>query len=156
VLGSQYQALLLMEGANDISDKTATSVRDHTLSNIQSMVRTAKGRGLRVYLATLPPENPLACCPRRGVGTVLLPSYNAGLMSIAAVEGVTAVDVFSAFNNDLTLLGPDGLHPTAQGYQVIADAFFASIKATLETSATTTARPTTLPRPPIVVVPRRR
>jgi len=132
VLTGQYQVLLLMEGANDLNNSNA-STRDRALGNIRAMVRLAKGRGLRVDLGTLPPQNPLACCPRRGNGDVLLPSYNDGIRAIAAAEGVRLVDVFAAFNGDVTtLIGPDGLHPTAAGYATIAGAFFKEIKATLE------------------------
>jgi len=132
VLTGRYQALLLMEGANDLVNQTSGSVSDHALANIRAMVRLAKGRGVKVFLATLTPQNPLACCPRRGTGYVLLPSYNDGLRGIAVAENVTGVDVFAAFNGDLTLLGPDGLHPTAVGYQTVASAFFNAIKSTLE------------------------
>jgi lysophospholipase L1-like esterase len=132
VLAGQFQVMLLMEGANDINNADA-STRDRALNNLRSMVRLAKGRGLRVFLGTLPPQNPRACCPRRGNGDVLLPSYNDGLKGIAAAEGVTLVDVFAAFNGDVTtLIGPDGLHPTPAGYQAIAGAFFSSIRSTLE------------------------
>jgi len=160
VLSGQYQVLLLMEGANDIGDTLSTAARDRALGNIRTMVRIAKGRGLRVLLATLPPQNPLACCPRRGTGDVLLPSYNDGIRGIAASEGAQLVDVFPAFNGDVTtLIGPDGLHPTAAGYQVIATTFFNVIKASLEAPAATTLTPVSMPRatrPPPVVSPTRK
>jgi lysophospholipase L1-like esterase len=162
VLASGYQVLLLMEGDNDINDSTSGAVRDRALGNMRSMVRIARSRGLRVLLATLPPQNPLACCPRRGTGDVLLPSYNDGIRSIASSEGATLVDVFTAFNGDVTtLIGPDGLHPTAAGYQVIAAAFFNAIRATLEERPATlapflTVVPMPSPaRPPIVVLKRK-
>ena len=138
VLTSRYQALLLLEGANDLGNQSSGAVRDHALANMQAMVRLAKGRGVRVFLATLPPQNPLACCPRRGTGNILLPSYNDGLRGLAIAENITGVDVFAAFNNDLTQIGPDGLHPTAIGYQTIATAFFGAVKTTLETAPATT------------------
>jgi lysophospholipase L1-like esterase len=160
VLTANYQVLLLMEGANDIGNSTSGATRDSALANIRSMVRIARGRGLRVFLATLPPQNPLACCPRRGTGDVLLPSYNDGIKTIAATEGATLVDVFSAFRGDVTtLIGPDGLHPTAAGYQVIATAFFNAIQATLEEAPPPTltalpAMPSAQPRP--FVAPKRK
>src|SRR5258705_7346678 len=55
VLAGQYQVMLLMEGANDIADGPSRSV-DAALSNMRSMVRLAKARGLRVILGTLPPQ----------------------------------------------------------------------------------------------------
>jgi len=138
VLTSRYQALLLLEGANDLGNQSSGSVRDHALANMQAMVRLAKGRGVRVFLATLPPQNPLACCPRRGTGNILLPSYNDGLRGLAVAENITSVDVFAAFNGDLTQIGPDGLHPTAVGYQTIATEFFSKIRGTLETAPAAT------------------
>jgi hypothetical protein len=62
--------------------------------------------------------------------------------------------VYAAFNGDLTLLGPDGLHPTAGGYQTIANAFFNTIKTTLEIPATS-LMPSSL-KAPFVVAPWRR
>jgi hypothetical protein len=48
---------------------------------------------------------------------------------------VTLVDVYQAFNGNLALIGPDGLHPAADGYAKIADTFFTAIKSTLETAS---------------------
>jgi lysophospholipase L1-like esterase len=53
---------------------------------------------------------------------------------------VTLVDIYQGFNGDLSLLGPDGLHPAAEGYAKIADLFFAAIKQTLETSSASGVR----------------
>ena len=47
---------------------------------------------------------------------------------------VAAGKAYAAFNGNLALLGADGLHPNANGYAVIADAFLDTIKGTLETS----------------------
>jgi len=43
------------------------------------------------------------------------------------------VDVYAGFEGNLTLIGDDGLHPNEQGYQRMADVFFAAIRANLET-----------------------
>jgi hypothetical protein len=37
-------------------------------------------------------------------------------------------------------LGPDGLHPSGDGYAKIADLFFTAIKSTLETSSSSGVR----------------
>jgi lysophospholipase L1-like esterase len=151
------QVLLLMEGANDINQATDAQVLT-ALSNIRAMVRLAKGRGVRVFLATLPPQNPAAIgcsvvC--RAGGVQQLPGYNLGLKAIAASENVALVDVFAALRGDLaTFIGPDGLHPTAGGYQATAQAFFDSIKASLEIPATSLS-PSAL-TPPFFAVPWRR
>jgi lysophospholipase L1-like esterase len=126
------QVLLLMEGANDINNASDATVLT-ALSNIRSMVRYAKGVGVRVFLSTLPPQNPAGCfSPCRAGGAGQLASYNLGLKAIASSENVTLVDAFAAFTNVTTQIGPDGLHPTAEGYRVIADAFFTAIQSALE------------------------
>jgi lysophospholipase L1-like esterase len=152
VLGP-YQVLLLLEGANDINNAGAAMVLT-AVSNVQSMVRIAKSRGLRVFLGTLPPQNPVGCNPCRAGGAAEVQDFNARLKIIATAENVPLVDVYAAFNGDLTLLGPDGLHPTAGGYQTIANAFFNTIKTTLEIPATS-LMPSSL-KAPFVVAPWRR
>ena len=131
--GGRYSAVLLMEGVNDFPDYRAA------LAGMSDMVQYAsKRRGLRVYLATEPPENPspVGCPDKLGGNWAFVAPYNDGLRSIAASQGVTLVDVNAAFNGDVTtLIDCDGLHPTPAGYQLIADTFFKSIQSTLEVAA---------------------
>jgi lysophospholipase L1-like esterase len=132
IAGNGYDVLLLMDGANDLIEGDGRKVGP-AIGNMQFMVRDAKSRGMKVFVGNLPPQDPLACCPRRGSGAGLVGQYNDGLRSMASAEGVTLVDVNSAFNGDTkTLIDFDGLHPTAAGYQKIADTFLKSITETLE------------------------
>lgn len=160
IAAGRYEVLLLMEGANDIAGGTLSI--PPAASNMQSMIRTGKAAGLRVYLATLPPQNPNACtgsaafpgCISRNGGAPFVVPYNNALKVIAAAESVPIVDVYQAFNGDVTtLIDFDGLHPTPLGYQQIADTFFTSIRQTLEVPVTT--RATAVARPS-VFAPRRR
>ena len=68
----------------------------------------------------------------RGIGASLVPGFNDRIRSLAASEGITLVDVYAAFNGDMSLIGADGLHLNQGGYQRVADAFLQSIQATLE------------------------
>jgi lysophospholipase L1-like esterase len=128
-----YQVLLLMEGANDLPD-----IAD-ALMNMRAMVRTAKNQGLQVFIATLPPENKNAngsCVPGafdRGINADSVPPYNDGLRALAGNENVPIVDVYGAFGGVAAddLIDCDGLHPTARGYQLIADTFAAAIEGRL-------------------------
>jgi len=132
IAGGAYDVLLLMEGANDLLTADQQKIGP-AASNMQFMVRDAKSRGMKVYVGTLPPQDPLACCPRRGSGAGLVGPFNDSLRSMASAEGVPLVDVNSAFNGDTkTLIDFDGLHPTAAGYQKIADTFLKSISETLD------------------------
>jgi lysophospholipase L1-like esterase len=135
--GGAYSVLLLMEGVNDFPNYQAA------LGAMGWMVQYAsKRRGLRVYLATEPPENPapVGCPEKLGGKWAFVAPYNDGLRSIAASQGITLVDVYAAFNGDTTtLIDCDGLHPTPAGYQVIADTFLTAIRYSLEVPSTPTS-----------------
>jgi len=142
----RYTAVLIMEGTNDIANRD-DRVEPAVIFGLQQMVRDAKSRGIRPYLATIPPQNQMGF---RGLAWSLVPGFNDRVRALAAAEGVTLVDVYQGFNNDVTtLIGFDGLHPTAEGYTRIADVFFARIKETLEAppplSTTSIGRPAALP-----------
>lgn len=128
----QFDVVLLMEGANDIYGGTGGNPPGiaPAIANLRRMIGEARSRGVRVYLATIPPQNPEG--PRGALGYQTVPLLNAQIRLLATSEGVPLVDVFQAFNGDLTLLGADGLHPNANGYARIAETFRDAIRATLE------------------------
>lgn len=138
VRSGSYDAVLLMEGSNDLSDGFARAAID----SLRTMVREAKLRGVRPYLATIPPMDGLSCCPRRGSAAPLVPGFNDQIRSLAASENIPLVDVYAALNvSPREYLSVDGLHPNSEGYAKIAETFFTSLKSTLEitTAPTTTA-----------------
>ena len=136
----RYSVALIMEGTNDLYDRD-DRIFPQAIDGLRSMIRDAKGRGLRPYLATIPPMNPSACVPVcRGLPWSLVSGFNDGVRTLATTEGVTLVDVYQGFGGNLALVGPDGLHPSAEGYAKIADLFFTAIKQTLETSLPTSAQ----------------
>jgi lysophospholipase L1-like esterase len=165
LIPGQYQALLLLDGANDLSGGDPFAVQP-AATNVQRMVRAGKAAGLRVFLGTMPPQNPSACrgvnafpgCVSRSSGAELVVGYNDALKLVAAQESVPSVDVYQAFAGDVTtLIDFDGLHPTAAGYQRIADTFFSVIRQNLEipvAAISSTGNP--FPTVPFLVPNRRR
>lgn len=132
--GGAYRVLLL-EGINDFPDYQAALTAMGTMVDYAS-----RRRGLRVYLATVPPQNPspVGCPDTLGGKWACVVPYNEGLRNIAAGRGIPLVDVYAAFHRDVTtLIDCDGLHPTPAGYQVIADTFFQKIRETMEVSPQT-------------------
>lgn len=127
------EVVTLLEGTNDLIGAQDKPTIDSAVEALQSMVQYAKGRGARVFIATLPPMNP-SVFPLAGPASGV-PVLNARIKSMAAAEGVAVVDLEAAI--PLSLIGPDGKHPTPQGHQKIADTFFAAIKAALEVKAPT-------------------
>ena len=128
-----YDVVLLMEGANDLPAHGFSEI----IGGLDQMIRDAQSRGMKVLLATLPPQNPDGSDPLdRGVEASSVAPFNDQVRALAASKGIPLVDVYQAFNGQLSLIGSDGLHPTAAGYHLIADTFFAAIKQNLEAPAT--------------------
>jgi lysophospholipase L1-like esterase len=134
------ELVLLMHGANDLASLaglTAAQIEagvDRTTSAVEDMVRDATGRGMRVMLATLPPE----IGPPRGSFAPNLGKYNAQLKAMAAKKGAQIVDVNAQL--PASLVGQDGLHLTEAGYQRVAEIFMDAISRTYEVTSQAAAR----------------
>ena len=129
-----YDVVLLMEGSNDIFGGTGGNPLGipPAIANLRRMVQDARSRGMRVFLATIPPANPAGA---RGLTRYqAIPPLNAEIRTLAVSEGVPLVDVFNAFNNNFTYLSVDGLHPNADGFALIASTFYDAIRRELETT----------------------
>jgi lysophospholipase L1-like esterase len=130
-------ALLLLEGANDLLDPTTFTPNgmqaaiNSVVDALQNMVRQGKARGARVFLATLPPM----IAPRADNVIAAVPTLNARITALAAVENVRLVDLYSAIPT--TAVGSDGLHLNPQGYDLMAAEWFKAIIATMEASPST-------------------
>lgn len=126
------QVVLLLEGANDISIGGAAAIPTMA-SGLATMVQQAHGRGAVVLLATLPPERVGGTPFPRGDAAPFVDSANAQIKMVAASTGATLVDLFAALGgNPDPYVGSDGLHLTIDGYQKMAETFFAAIESTLE------------------------
>jgi lysophospholipase L1-like esterase len=109
--------LIVQGGVNDIAQGESV---DDAASNLESMVRRGKQRGLRVLLAEVLPwthGHPGADEPIR--------QLNARIRAIAAREGVTVLPWFDALENPRRPgqmrpeLDAEGDHPNAAGYRVM-------------------------------------
>lgn len=123
LLETKPDVLLLFEGYNDIRTFSTEDLR----KDLRSMVRSAQVRGADVIIATLFQISDQREAGRPGVQQAIS-DLNGAIRRLAAelkIEPV--VDLEAAFAGDASLLGSDGLHPTAQGYTVIAERFFDAI-----------------------------
>lgn len=141
VIGSGlYDAVLIMEGANDVADRDDRTIAA-AIASLRQMVRDARNRGVRAYLATIPPEVPGGS---RALAWSYVPPFNDQVRALATSEGVTLVDVYQGLIPDTNrFIGADGLHPTEEGFAKIADVFFEALKGTLERLPTLRVSPTT-------------
>jgi lysophospholipase L1-like esterase len=119
--GYDPDVLLLLEGVNDIGFISTET----QLGNLRTMILTAQSRRLEVLLATLTPVK----SPRSSTTQAAIVELNEGIVDLAEEEGVApVVDLYKAFDGRPNLLGNDGLHPTEEGYRVIAQAFAEEIE----------------------------
>jgi lysophospholipase L1-like esterase len=144
------EILLLQEGINDLHGLDFYGIPHATgIANLvralQDMSNEARGRGIRVFLATLLPERPNRCrayaIPPRSPVDLITPTNNQ-IRSMAAAQGLDLIDLFALMEPQLdTLIGQDGLHPTVAGYTAMAQAFFDAIRQKVEVAppSTTTA-----------------
>ncbi len=129
--------LLLLEGVNDLDGTTAA--QQTALANLQSMIQMAQRQGTHVMISTLLPQNPGGCSACRVTATSAswIQPFNAALLQMADSAHVAVVDMYSAMQADIAdWISPlDGEHPTAAGYQEMAQVFEQHIQAAFEVSA---------------------
>jgi len=128
-----FDVVLLMEGSNDVGGGFTSAA----IASLRNMVRDAKSRGVKPFIATIPPMDGSSCCPRRGSAAPLVPSFNDQVRGIASDEGIPLVDVYAALSPSVSqYIGADGLHPNDAGYAKIGETFFNAVKANLEVTTT--------------------
>jgi lysophospholipase L1-like esterase len=91
------------------------------------MVKEAGRRGIPIMVATLPPQR----LPKGG-GAPFVSRFNEAVKVMAAKKGGILVDVNAQLSG--SLIGQDGLHPTEEGYQRLAEIFLDAVKARYESA----------------------
>mgnify|MGYP003307465639 CR=1 FL=1 len=122
----QPDVVILMEGTNDLGAADAEeSARDQlALDGIEEMLDDIKSANATAILATIAPVRESG----PGIHTALVGPYKTQLRSIAASRGIQLVDVHALLSDGacqpMSCIGDDNIHPTVQGYSVMADAFY--------------------------------
>lgn len=107
--------LLILYGANDVIHGRDDAA---TIANLQSIIQAARNNQTIPVIATLTPMDYSHAIFNGGVK-----SLNDAIRNLASQEGVTLVDLESAFGSNPIYLQSDGLHPNDQGYALIAQEF---------------------------------
>jgi len=133
------EVLLLLDGANDLLGNPSSATTQYIASKLRDMVRTAKARmpAIKVLLATFPPQYHGTIPYDRGAGAEFVPGLNQLIAGVAQSEGATLVDLYAAFPvGGKPYIGVDGLHPTEQGFTLMAQTFGKIIQEKFEAKAT--------------------
>jgi lysophospholipase L1-like esterase len=135
------EVLLLLHGANDLNTRKGDAIST-IIHGLEDMISKAKRRGIAVFLATFPPQNPAGS---RGNGANYVPELNRKIRALAADEGAVLVDLYAGFGGTwVGYIGVDGLHPTPQGYDRMAEIFRDKIQEVYDRPA-----PASLERTPL-------
>ena len=128
IVNRQAQAVLLLEGINDLNNGVGVS---RTISGLGQLVNAATSMGVPVLIATMFQTYP-ATYPdgvTRQNSASLIPSFNTQIRQLAVGQlNVHVVDLEPAMRNR-AYLGNDGLHLTDAGFQAMASTFMAAIEA---------------------------
>ena len=128
IVRNNAQVLLLLEGVNDLQQQGEDGINE-VIEALKFDIRDGVRRGCTVFISTLLPEKD----GFRASAKELISPTNDKIRDSAAREGVVLVDSWQVFaGKEATLIGQDGLHPTVEGYQVLAQAFFDAIQGHLE------------------------
>jgi lysophospholipase L1-like esterase len=140
------QAVLLLSGYNNLTNPCLPGLSetipceaavDDVVFGVRDCIREAKESPVGVkyiFVSTLTPSGPVAPNAAKDlrIARESILEANRRIREVVAAERVTLVDTYPLFvGHEAEYVSIDGLHLRPAGYQAIADAFFASIKATI-------------------------
>ncbi len=122
------QVLLLLSGINDMIGGVSP---EETAASVLRLVDIGRLFNCTVLVATMPQTyytvEPGSGRIRENAHTQIIPFNDELRRLIAGRQNVHLVDLYAAFGSDRSLMGGDGLHPTAAGYARMAQTFHARI-----------------------------
>lgn len=125
VLALKPKAVVISAGTNDIAENTGHFEPEETFGNIVSMTQLAQLTGIKVILTSVLPTKKFGW---RNIDNVVekISDLNKRIKQYATKYNLAYVDYYHALVNekDFSLkseLTVDGVHPNAQGYQVMEE-----------------------------------
>jgi lysophospholipase L1-like esterase len=126
------QALLLLEGINDLSNGQSIA---QTVNALGQIVDRARANNVTVLIATMMQTyeftHPETGVIRENSKDLVVPFNNEIKARFLGrqTENIHVVDLYAAFGTDRSLMGGDGLHPTDAGFERMATTFLSAIEA---------------------------
>jgi len=108
------QCVMVLYGVNDVAAGVPV---DETITDLENIVQVVQYYGGDIILGTIP-RVPVYTSEEAGV----LPELNMEIMALCTRYGIRCADVAKSLN-DSSLYREDGLHPTDEGEQKIANVY---------------------------------
>jgi lysophospholipase L1-like esterase len=141
------EALLLLDGYNnllaecrprDVAKQGCLREIDRVVATMRECIHIARMPpfGVKyIFVSTLTPPGPYVAGTDRRIAPEAIAQTNARLSDAVRAEGAILVDPYPLFaGHEAEYVDNDGLHLRPAGYEVIAAAFFAEIKAAVSAS----------------------
>lgn len=113
----------IMAATNDVAGNTGPITPAQTFDNFRMMTAIAQANRIQVIIASVPPADRFPWRP--GLETIKpIREINAWLKSYAKNAGATWIDYWPVLADENSVMKPgmatDGVHPTEQGYDMMA------------------------------------
>ncbi len=123
VVSLRPNVVVILAGTNDIAGNTGPSSVAMIADNLRSMAEIARANGIRVVLSSVLPVHDYPW--KRGLNPApTISALNSWIRSYAEETGAVYLDYHSAMVDSRgglrAPLTPDGVHPNAAGYQLMA------------------------------------
>lgn len=111
-----YDVVTILGGTNNARIDIGTSV-DDALSDLRLCIWQTKGNGAIPIVGTcLPIDRNKNTSATNYQSLVWLNEFNNGVRRLCSKENIICVDFYNGFNNELSLLQGDLIHPNAEGH----------------------------------------
>ncbi len=136
VVALKPAVVVILAGINDIAENTGPTTMEAIQDNLASMCDIATANDIRVVLSSVTPAIDFPW--RRGKEPApKVRTLNAWMKQYAAANGYTYLDYYSALTDEAggmkAGLANDGVHPTPEGYAIMAPLAEQAIATALRT-----------------------
>ena len=135
VIDLKPKVVVILAGTNDIAGNTGPSTPAMIEDNFRSMAAIARANNIKLILASITPAGIYPWRPALNPTPIIL-EVNQWLKQFAADQNLTYVDYYTAMADDKGAMKPglasDGVHPTPEGYAVMAPLAEAAIAQALK------------------------